>query len=186
MTLAKSFEISMTFCALLFSCLLLPGTANAQSSKPVFGMAVFLSSHYGAEIESGQIDTAISALESELAPSDATYIRSNNLCVAYIKARNLAKATSACDEAVLQVQKASEAQAAEKYTPREKRISLREDMAVALSNQGVVLALNGDTEQAENLFRKSIELVRRNKMVQTNLKRLNYAPYGNNVQASNR
>lgn len=186
MTFAKSFEMTMTVCALLLSCLLLPGTATAQSPRPAFGMAVFLSSHYGAEIKSGQIDTAIAALESDDTPDDAPYIRSNNLCVAYIKARNLTKATSACDDAVLQLQNASESLAAKKYASRAQRVILREDMAVALSNQGVVLALNGDAEQAEELFRKSMELVRRDKMVKKNLERLSYAPYVDNVQASNR
>ena len=153
-------------------------------------MAVFLGSqygaeHYGAEIESGKIDAAIAALESDSASSDSAYVRSNNLCVAYIKAKDLEKATDACDEAVQQIRTASETLAEKKYVPRKKRVALREDLAVALSNQGVVVALNGDAEQAEKLFRESIELDRRDKMFKTNLERLSYAPYASNVQASN-
>lgn len=182
MTIAKSIEKPMTVCALLLSCLLVPATTNAQSSKPVFGMAVFLSSHFGPEIESGKVDAAIEALESEEPADPDDYERSSNLCVAYIKAKDLQKATNACDEAVRQVQNQTDSLAEKKFVPRKKRVALKEDLAVALSNQGVVTALNGDLEQAEKLFQESIELVSRDKMVKGNLERLNYSPYASNEQ----
>lgn len=80
---------------------------------------------------------------------------SNNLCVAYVNIGKADRARAACERAV-----------------RRSRSMPRRDQAIALSNRGVVRALNGDIDGAMLDFRSAIRLRRDLDEPRENLSRL--------------
>lgn len=105
--------------------------------------------------------------------SNYEFAEQTNLCVAYTKIRDVEKASTACDAAVAQM-KEQEDRASRSRSERSAEVrAYRSDLAVALSNRGVLLAATGDAELARKDFRAAMALQTRvASIVEGNLQRL--------------
>ena len=57
-------------------------------------------------------------------------------------------------------------------------------MTVALSNQGVLLAINGETDRAKDAFDNALQLKSHRKLVRNNIARMNSLPTAEGVPES--
>ena len=139
----------------LAATLLTPAWAEDAPTTP-FTMTVFSDQAYGKKVVSGKYGQVIKKITAGGHRARDKFASNNNLCVAYAKNRDIDKAVVACDAAIAQIRK------------REHRISkiprsaealvYRSNLAVALSNRGVLRAVSGDIELAEADFRAAINL----------------------------
>lgn len=137
------------------------GAAEAQSP---YVMTVIADKAQGEQVVSGQYEDAIAAITSPKSQNRDSFAASNNLCVAYTKMSDLAKATAACADA-LQVSN-------NKFGPWYDASRMRNDKALALSNRGVIRAITGDDSGARQDFELAIRLGRKLSAPVENLARL--------------
>lgn len=145
---------------------------EAEPETQPFAMTVIKDRAYGYSILRGSFNHAIDRLSARSkalkTPESAT-----NLCVAYVKAKELDKAMIACNAAVLTLQSKKNANANRSLTSETLRASLDADLSVALSNQGVLFAVTGEDERARENFMTAIELDPNRSRARENLIRLN-------------
>lgn len=142
----KSRRRSAALAALLFAGTI---SANADAHQPEvqpYAMAVISNAAYGAKVESGRYEQAIDRITRNGSRMPDRFSEQVNLCVAYTKTRNIAKAGAACDAAI--------AKATELPDSRQNDA----DLALALSNRGVLMAVKGEHELAKRDFRGAIDL----------------------------
>lgn len=140
---------------------------NAAESQPSYVMTVIADRAHGEQLVSGEYKEAIAAITSPTSPQKRykdTFAVSNNLCVAYTKSNDLAKAHQACAEA-LRMSKNS-------FGPWYDATRKRSDQALALSNRGVIRAITGDDDGAREDFQLAIKLGRKLSAPLENLARL--------------
>ncbi|MDJ0792672.1 MAG: hypothetical protein QNI98_00405 [Woeseiaceae bacterium] len=130
--------------------------ADDQSAMP-FQMGVVEDQAYGRSIQSGKYELAIGKLTRPGRFSRGAFPSQNNLCVAYVKTSNLEKAAAACNAAVNE-SKAREKRATKKSPRSTESRAYRSDLAVALSNRGVLRAVSGDASNARADFHAALEL----------------------------
>lgn len=139
--------------AVLFSACLIAGnifsmsvqakdTAAEDSSKSRYKMAAVIDRARGNTVLAGDYERAIEALSGK---SARRFASSTNLCVAYTMTGELQKADVECGAAL----KLSQDKA------------LHQDMAIALSNLGVLKAVSGDTNGAQQDFTRALQLNRK-------------------------
>ena len=145
-----------------------------------FQMGVMKNEAHGRGILSGHYERAISKLEKRRHSVVQRFSRQNNLCVAYVKMAELEKAASACEAAVAEV-RARKARIEKKSRRSSESHAYRSDLAIALSNRGVLLAVSGDTTMARADFEAVLALDGPNSEVAaSNLRRLDAGPYSGN------
>lgn len=146
--------------------------ADADADIKPFAMTFHVDRAYGHSILKGKFSRAINRLSASSKtlskPENAT-----NLCVAYVKTKDLDKALTACDAAVAAL--TSRKMAIDKRTGRDDslRVSVQADLSIALSNQGVLFAAKGEHDRARKNFLAAIELDYDRSKAQENLLRLN-------------
>ena len=148
--------------------------AALADDEPVtpFRMGVVENKAFGNSIQRGKYDKAIDKLTRRSRSTQDTFSLQNNLCVAYVKTARFDKAAKACNAAVQQVRKLEE-RAAKKSPRSSEFLAYRSDLAVALSNRGVLLAVSGDATRARADFEAAIELGSRHaRFAANNLQRL--------------
>lgn len=111
----------------------------AESPASRYKMAAVIDRARGNVVLAGNYEKAIEVLDSK---SGKRFASSTNLCVAYTMTGDLEKADIECDAALT----LSEGSA------------VRRDIAVALSNHGVVKAVRGDVKGAEQDFTRALEI----------------------------
>ncbi len=137
-----------------------------------FQMGVMENEAFGHGILSGRYERAISKLEPRRHSVFQRFSRQNNLCVAYVKTAELDKAADACEAAVAAVRAQKEHIGKKSERGIDSR-AYRSDLAVALSNRGVLLAVSGDAEKARADFQAAIDLGSRHaRFAAANLRRL--------------
>lgn len=141
--------------------------ASAQDSQSAFVMTVIADRAQGEKVISGDYAGAIEAITAPGSPQRDDFAASNNLCVAYTKSNDLARAGEACAEAL----RASRATAGPSYDAYRNR----RDHALALSNRGVIRAITGDVDGARGDFERAAKLNDRLRAVPDNLARLERA-----------
>ena len=137
--------------------------ADAAEAQSPYVMTVIADKAQGEQVVSGQYEDAIAAITSPKSQNRDSFAASNNLCVAYTKMNDLAKATAACADA-LQVSKNI-------FGPWYDASRMRSDRALALSNRGVIRA-TGDDSGARQDFELAIKLGRKLSAPVENLARL--------------
>jgi len=128
-----------------------PASAQEPGATP-FTMAVVVDDAYGRAIVSGKFDKAIKKITADGNRSTNRFSHQNNLCVAYLKSKETDKARIACDAAIA-IAETQESRATKK--DRDRAVLVRashSDLAIALSNRGVLLAATGDAERARQDF----------------------------------
>lgn len=127
--------------AALMALTLMAGYVAAETTdESLYEMLVISNEAFGGDLLDGQHLTAIEKISSSPGRIDR-FSASNNLCVAYIRAKQADQALTACKKAV-----------------NRSRLKNRRDQAIALSNLGVVRALTGDAEAARHSFRAALRL----------------------------
>ncbi|MFK7830500.1 MAG: hypothetical protein AB8B57_12050 [Congregibacter sp.] len=121
---------------------------HSASAITQYQMAAISNRAHGRAVLSGDYDKAI----TQLLGQQQRFESSTNLCVAYTLNGDLDKAGGACKTAL----RISE-QNARLLNPR-REVVVRRDLAIALSNQGVLLAISGDLGGARQNFAKAVEL----------------------------
>lgn len=131
--------------------------SNETAIVTPFTMTVMIDEAHGRKVESGKYDVAVDQITSGGLRSPERFAEQNNLCVAYAKLGDLEKAIAACDAAVV---KAKERQrlGAMHYARTAEDDWYRRNLAIALSNRGVLLAVRGDADLAKVDFLAAIEL----------------------------
>jgi tetratricopeptide (TPR) repeat protein len=130
--------------------------AWSDMDKAKYTMAVMSETAYGAKIMAGNYAQAIEKINQKAGRYDA-FSKGTNLCVAYTKSGELELAEVACESAVIAASKA-----------KHKRLgsllagavadSHDRNLAIALSNRGVLRAVKGLSEQAREDFDAALAL----------------------------
>lgn len=138
-----------------------------------FQMAVIIDDAYGRTVASGNYGTAIEKITAGSRKSNDDFSEQVNLCVAYAKSREIEKARTACDAAITYMS-AQERRASDSNNRRKPALRVyRSNLAVALSNRGVLLAIAGDTELARRDFITAMAFdTRHSRFAASNLARL--------------
>lgn len=139
----------------------------AGETKPAYIMTAYLDSAHGRKVVNGQYARAIDKITTSSARRASTFESKANLCVAYANTGDYDSATEVCDEALAKVRQ----RVGNKPTRELPRID-RIDLAIALTNRGVLHALTGDLQRARVAFLEARELKARRSVVDSNLDRL--------------
>ena len=154
---------------------LLPISVVAKEPSPRYTMTVIKEDSHGRRVLNGDYETAIDRITSAGQESRDDYSSQTNLCVAYTKVGYLDSAEEACSAAVAIALERRQSR------PRSSRdipyvdAGDRTDLAVALSNRGVLNAARGNTDEALADFRASLELDAGLSAPGVNIDRLNVA-----------
>lgn len=153
-----------------------PAFAAETEVKP-YQMGVLLNKAYGRSIDAGKYEKAVAKMAHRLDDSGAEFGTKNNLCVAFLKTHNLDKAATACEAAVAEASKLERtALSAKKRRQGEVAESYRADLAIALLNRGVLLAVRGEKDKARKDFESAASLgSRHTKLAAENLRRLQHS-----------
>jgi len=165
--------------ALLFTATVAaPVSAEYSATKP-FTMTVISDAAYGHSVVSGKYERAIDRLTRDGRLMRDEFADQTNLCVAYTKTRDIKKASDACNAALANVKK-HEARVLKKNDARSTEVrAYQSNLAVALSNRGVLLAATGDVELAKQDFLTALDLrTRLSTIVEGNLQRLERRSFG--------
>lgn len=138
---------------------------HAAEKMPAYVMTVIADKAQGEQVVSGEYREAIAAITSPHKRHKDAFAVSNNLCVAYTKSNDLAKANQSCAEAL----RMSKYKIGQWYEVAR----MRNDQALALSNRGVIRAISGDEDGARKDFEQAIKLGKHLGAPAENLARLN-------------
>lgn len=139
--------------ALLFSV-----TSYAASAKPAFTMTVISDDSYGHLVKSGAYEAAIGKISNYSKRRQSTFEAQTNLCVAYTKSGDFARADNACNGALESIQRQADRALKRRQTPEHLAEGYRAYLAIALSNRGVLSAVRGYSDKAREDFLQASEL----------------------------
>lgn len=150
----------------------IPALGHEDQAVP-FTMAVILGEAHGSKITAGKYQQAIERITKSGRRLPKYFADQLNLCVAYVKTHEIQKASTACEAAIAEVKK-QEARVSRIRNDRNQQVlAYRANLALALSNRGVLLAAIGDAELAKQDFLTAIELqTALTTIVENNLERL--------------
>ncbi len=153
---------ALTFAALMF------GATAANADDTGYSVSVIRDAAYGQLILDEEYDAAIEELEQvETRGLDAFYA-ATNLCIAYLKTGALPEAQANCDKAVQEIEAVLETRVSNHGLYPETQRNRRAFLAIALTNRGVVQALDGKDVLAEADFVAAIEVRSRLDQPETN------------------
>lgn len=138
--------------------LLLSAASYAANVKPAFTMTVISDDSYGHLVKAGAYKTAIEKISNYSERRLNTFEAQTNLCVAYTKSGDLAKADNACNGALESIQPRADRALKRRQTPDYLAERYRAYLAVALGNRGVLSAVRGDSDKARMDFLQASEL----------------------------
>lgn len=126
------------FAGSLFAAQIQADETLEQPTVTQFQMAAVIDHAQGRAVVAGDYDKAI----AKLSDNQRYFESSTNLCVAYAMTGDLEKADVECSSA-LQISR---------------RREIRRDIAVALSNLGVLKAVSGDLDGAQDDFSQAVRV----------------------------
>ncbi len=148
---ARAFGLT---CALLLG-FSMPVTAE-ETAAATYTMAVIKNEAYGRQVTAGKYDQAIEKITRGGVRAKDRFANHVNLCVAYTKTKDIESANLSCNAALAGLKKQ------EDRSTRSKKSAVygayERDLALALSNRGVLFAVSGDTKRARESFAAAIEL----------------------------
>lgn len=148
----------------LVALLTVPAVQAAEPEQPHFVMNVVAASEGADHLVAGDARSAIVALEQSSNPRRDRYARSTNLCVAHTLQGDFDAAERHCDQAVRLSQFAETDTLRGQYT--------RVETAMALSNRGVLRALDGRMIDARRDLERASRYGRASAEARSNLRRL--------------
>lgn len=125
--------------------------AEEEKAAP-FSMTVISDESHGSKILNGSFETAIDKISKKSERYRQSFSAQTNLCVAYAKAKRLEDAMQACDTAVATLKKREPRVSRASYSDPTLRMEYLANLSIALSNQGVLLAVRGDYDEARSKF----------------------------------
>ena len=146
--------------ASIVALLTIAATASAMAHETEsFEMTVVRDAAYGSKVTSGKYQEAIAKINAAGDRASERFFRSNNLCVAYAKSKEIDAALDACNDALSLTKGSPSASSA----GRRDRLSFRahnerRHQAMALSNRGVLRVVSGDIASARNDFQAALAL----------------------------
>ena len=146
-------------------------TAAAAPVNPQYTVGVINDYALGRSILAQKYDKAIGKLAARETSGIKGFYIANNLCVAYLKSGQLEAAQSVCDRAVTTIEAILEEHSARRSNSP-KMLGYRKYLAVALSNRGVVFAVNGAPQLAREDFVAALETQAYVQIAENNLARL--------------
>ena len=154
--------------ALILSLL---GSQFAVAGAPAdnYKMIALVDQAYGKMIVAGDYQKAIEKL-SIGGSRGTSFSAHNNLCIAYMKEKNIEQAEAECNKAIALRENVNTALNA--YMDTHNRNKAR-DKAIALSNRGVLHAIKGDRQSALQDFEASVQIYDRLSDVRENLALIN-------------
>jgi len=174
----KSMEMKPKHRYVTFVTLLLAATvstaalAKSAEVRP-FTMAVILDAAHGKKVTSGRYEQAIDRLTRQGTRGSTRFEDQVNLCVAYAKTSEIDKASTACDAAIARVKQRGERALRHRSDRSLAARAYKADLALALSNRGVLKAATGDSELARKDFLDAMELqTDLTPIIENNLERL--------------
>jgi tetratricopeptide (TPR) repeat protein len=175
MTNSKLYEkigtSAKVLCALSLAAACNP--AWSETAQPRYEMAVYADSAHGQNILSGRFDQAIDKIRPKTHGTDAL-LAQTNLCVAFAKSGDIEAADKACDKAVVLAKSLRKVRRTDFRNETSAQIRARY-VAVALSNRGVVKAVQGDLEAARKDFDAALAQEARMPSIHNNIERLSIA-----------
>ncbi len=156
MTTQKNIAALISVCAFTAAITTVPANAGETAitqSASGYQMAAVIDRARGGAVMAGDYSEAIAKLGDS---SRMGFESSTNLCVAYTMTGELDNANRACTAALA----------------LSERSNIRRDIAVALSNLGVVKAVKGDLSGARRDFTRALELKSDLRQAGENLERL--------------
>lgn len=160
--------------ALAFSALAFSVSAGAEEQETPYTMTAIIDASFGHKVSTGEYEQAIQRIT---APGyhhlKDSFEAKTNLCVAYTKTGAIGQAVETCDAAVSELRNQTM-----KYG------SSRSDLAVALSNRGVLRAVKGEEELARQDFLEAVELKSGIAAPSSNLARLDANGYNESYSAN--
>lgn len=150
----------------------MPALADEEPAVP-FTMAVIIGEAEGSKVQAGKYEQAIERITRSGRRMPRYFADQLNLCVAYTKTNDIQKASAACEGAIAEV-KEEESRVSRSKNDRAPRVlAYRANLALALSNRGVLRAATGDRKRARQDFLAAIELQTRDSWIfENNLNRV--------------
>ena len=143
-------------CAVLLGPVFSLPAAAEETTAAVYKMTVIKDEAHGRRVTAGKYELAIDKITRGGVRAKDRFADQVNLCVAYAKTKDIENANASCNAALAGLKKQ------ETRATRNKRSLLysnyQRNLAVALSNRGVLFAVSGDTERAKENFAAAIEL----------------------------
>ena len=148
--------------------------AAAATDEPYYTVGVISDAAKGRTILAEKYDWAITRLEAKDASGINGFYVANNLCVAYLKSGQFESAALACDTAVTRMKILLDSRHG-RYAAASEGHPFRRYLALALSNRGVALVMNGTPKLARDDFAAALELHPQAREPEINLARLEMA-----------
>ena len=154
---AANMKIRKTTLKLVFATTCVLGTA-ALAEEPKYTMAVISDQSYGKKVIAGDYDSAIELVTSKKQRGANVFPASMNLCVAYTKKGELDMAEQACETAVTEARANVARKRRNALGSTYGTVAPLRDLALALSNRGVLRAAQGETDRARADFSEAVSL----------------------------
>jgi hypothetical protein len=133
--------------ALAFSALALSVSAGAEEQETPYTMTAIIDASYGSAVRTGNYEHAIQRITAPGNHRKDSFAASTNLCIAYTKTGAIGEAVQSCEAAVSSIDARHTHHATSRY-----------ELAVALSNRGVLRAVQGERVLARQDFLDAVEL----------------------------
>ncbi len=134
------------------------GASVSHADAPSFTMTVFEDAAHGSKVVAGRYDTAIERLTRAPVRFGNDVEGLTNLCVAYTKSGKLDEAVVACETAVTLLEAKNRKLPANNKARGYAQRQYATELAIALSNRGVLRVAQGEEELAAKDFERAAEL----------------------------
>jgi tetratricopeptide (TPR) repeat protein len=146
--------------AFAFSALAISVSAGAEEQELPYTMTAITDASFGNKVMAGQYEQAIQYITAPNYHRKASFEAKTNLCVAYTKTGAIGQAEESCSAAIADIR-----------NDHFRQERSRSDLALALSNRGVLRAVKGENELARQDFADAVALDSGLKAPSTNLAR---------------
>lgn len=150
---ASKLAVTFAVSALAFSV-----SGGAEEIQSAYTMTAITNASYGGKVASGEYEYAIEKITAAGFNKKDSFESAVNLCVAYTKTGALESAEQSCDVAIARIRDRMSAGSAFLLSYMPGFAAQERDLAVALSNRGVLRAVRGETELARQDFSEAVEL----------------------------
>lgn len=162
-TIAVRLKKVLSIASLLF------GAAAASAEETAYSVIAIEDAAHSQLILDENYEAAIDELVQIEAEGLDAFYASTNLCIAYLKVGRLTEARTSCDTAVQEIETMLESRAITRSQYPVSQRKRRAFLAIALTNRGVVQAIDGKDSLAEADFLAAIEVRARLDQPETNL-----------------
>lgn len=131
---------------------------HAEDGKIHYTLTAIEDVSYGEAVVAGDYDAAIDGILSSAKGSRGGFEAQTNLCVAYTRSGDFEKADSSCDVALAALKQRRRTSTATGLAPSYSRRTYEKYLSLALSNRGVLRAVNGKPDLAREDFERAARL----------------------------